>query len=256
MFNTIKLFYGENQSQFGVLRLPESEKPSAVIVIIHGGFWQAKFNLEENNPIAEDLTQKGYATWNIEYRRLGEIGGGWTGTFNDVINAINHLTNIKETYHLDLSNVIIIGHSAGGHLALWLAARTVHKSLDYMFNELVVPIQKVISLAGVTDLKKMWQIHEAKGLKSPVSELMGGTPNEVPERYNIASPIELLPINVKQILVHGEEDKHVPPELSENYYLKVIEQNKHVNLVTLPDTEHFKIIEPTSRAWESVIDTL
>ncbi|GEN46609.1 alpha/beta hydrolase family protein [Alkalibacillus haloalkaliphilus] len=256
MAKKIKLFYGENQSQFGVLRLPESEKPTAIIVLIHGGFWQAKYNLEENNPIAEDLTRRGYVTWNIEYRRLGEKGGGWTGTFNDVIDAVNHLTNIKETYHLDLSNVTIIGHSAGGHLALWLAARTVHKSLDYTFNELAVPIQKAISLAGVTDLKKMWESHEAKGIESPVCKLMGGTPSKVPERYNIASPIELLPTDVDQVLVHGEVDQHVPSELSENYYSKAIEHNQNVNLIILPDIEHFKIIEPTSKAWGTVIDTL
>ncbi|PKR78756.1 alpha/beta hydrolase [Halalkalibacillus sediminis] len=250
MSNKIKIFYGENHSQFGVLRVPQSKSPSPVIVTIHGGFWQEK----ENNPIAEDLTRKGYATWNIEYRRLGERGGGWPGTFDDVIDAVNHLTNIKETHRLDLTNVIIIGHSAGGHLALWLASRALHRNTDNIFKDLEVPIRKVISLAGVTDLKKMLEIHDEKGIKSPVTELMGGTPREVPERYKLASPIELLPMDVEQVLVHGELDQHVSVELSKDYYNKAIEQQDHVKLVVLPEIEHFKIIDPSSTAWNSVID--
>ncbi|KKI91181.1 esterase [Bacillus sp. SA1-12] len=256
MCNKFCISYGEHPSQFGELRMPKSSIPCPVVVLIHGGFWQSKYNLEENNPIAEDLTRRGYATWNIEYRRVGEEGGGWTGTFNDVIDALNHLYQLKETYPLDLSNVIVIGHSAGGHLALWLASRTVQVESDGIFNKLVVPMQKVISLAGVTDLIKMWEIHEEKGIKSLVSALMGGSPNEVDERYKLTSPIELLPMMIEQILVHGELDRHVPVELSKDYYFKAVGQNNKIKLVILPGIEHFKIIDPTSTAWNSVVDTL
>ncbi|XBO87238.1 alpha/beta hydrolase [Bacillus licheniformis] len=153
MSNKVKISYGQHHSQYGVLRVPERKEPCPVVVMIHGGFWQSRYDLEENNPIAEDLTSRGYATWNIEYRRVGEDGGGWKGTFNDVIYAINHLSQLKESYHLDLSSAIVIGHSAGAHLALWLASRTEAES-DQTFHKLLVPIKKVISLAGVTDLKK------------------------------------------------------------------------------------------------------
>ncbi len=256
MSHKVKISYGEHHSQFGVLRVPDNKEHSPVVVMIHGGFWQSKYNLEENNPIAEDLTPRGYATWNIEYRRVGEEGGGWTGTFNDVIDSINYLVNLKQTYRLDLSRVIVIGHSAGGHLALWLASRTLKEVSDGLFNELVVPIQKVVSLAGVTDLKKMWEIHEQKGMKSPVSDFIGGTPNELPERYKLASPMELLPnMKVEQVLVHGELDRHVPVVLSKEYYTKTLEQKKRVRLFVLSDIEHFKIIDPTSIAWETIIDT-
>ncbi|MEX3914398.1 alpha/beta hydrolase family protein [Bacillus paralicheniformis] len=256
MSNKVNISYGVHHSQYGVLRVPKGKEPHPVIVTIHGGFWQSRFNLKENNPIAMDLTNRGYATWNIEYRRVGEEGGGWTGTFNDVIDAINHLTHLKEPYSLDLSAVIIIGHSAGGQLALWLASRNVQVKSDQTFNELIVPIKKVISLAGVTDLKKMWEFHKEKGVRSHVSALIGGAPQEVAERYKMVSPIELLPIKIDQVLVHGMLDRHVPVEISKDYYLKATEQGCNVSLVVLSDVEHFKIIDPTSTAWDSVIESI
>ena len=254
MEKVFKVYYGEHPSQFGVLRLPENPEPHPVIVLIHGGFWQAKYNLDENNPIADDLTKRGFATWNIEYRRVGEERGLWTETFNDVIDAINYLSNIKESYLLDLSNVTVIGHSAGGHLALWLGSKNEVRNNDGIFNELFVSIRKVISLAGVTDLMKMWEIHEQKGMKSHVANLLGGPPAEFYERYKLTSPVELLPIKIKQVLLHGELDSHVPVELSKEYFLKAVEKDCDIELFILRDIEHFKIIEPNSSAWTSVIN--
>ncbi|MBM7602443.1 acetyl esterase/lipase [Metabacillus crassostreae] len=256
MSRTIKISYGEHSSQFGVLRIPDSKEPLPIIVMIHGGFWQSKYNLEENNPIAEDLTSRGYVTWNIEYRRVGEEGGGWTGTFNDVIDSINYLSHLKEVYNLDLTKVYLIGHSAGGHLALWVASRMDQIKDAQSFNKLIVPVKKVVSLAGVTDLNKMWKFHEEKGIKSLVASLMGGPPNEFDERYKAASPIELIPIRIDHVLVHGELDQHVPVELSKDYYLKAIEKGSNVKLLILPNVEHFKIIDPTSTAWESIISII
>lgn len=247
--------YGDHPSQFGVLRMPDLPGPSPVVVTIHGGFWQSKYGLEENTPLDEDLTRRGYATWNIEYRRVGEDGGGWSGTLRDVIDAVNHLIQLQERFQLDLSRVVILGHSAGGHLALWLASR-YNKKTDGIGNTLLIPIRSVISLAGVLDLKKMWEIHEERGMSSPVASFIGGSPQEVPERYRLASPIELLPLNVEQILIHGELDRHVPVDLSIEYHCKAIEQGDKVRLVVLPEVEHFMVIDPSSSAWESVIDSL
>lgn len=251
-----RISYGSHPSQFGVLRIPKESGKFPVIVIIHGGFWQSKYNLEENNPMVEDLTRRGFATWNIEYRRVGENGGGWPGTFNDVIDAINHLAHLHEYNQLDTSQVTIIGHSAGGHLALWLASRNQRNDKYAIFKRLLIPIKKVISLAGVTDLKKMRDIHEEQGIDSPVTSFMGGAPTEVIERYDMSSPIELLPLGLNQVLIHGELDRHVPVELSKDYYHKAMEKGDRVQLITLPEIEHFKLIDPESEAWESIVNSL
>src|SRR5690625_2006803 len=252
----IQIQYGNAPSQFGVLRVPGGDSRFPVVVTIHGGFWQSKYNLEENNPIVEDITQRGFATWNIEYRRVGEQGGGWPGTFSDVIQAINYIQVLQHNYPLDTSNLIILGHSAGGHLALWVASRSIDSKQDDPFKRLEIPIKKVVSLAGVTNLKEMWKIHQEEELLSPVSSFMGGTPDEVTHRYHLASPTNLLPLNVDQVLIHGGLDRHVPVSLSKNYYELALEKGENIRLFILPEVEHFKIINPTSEAWKTVIEVL
>lgn len=248
--------YGNHPSQFGELRMPDDLGPSPVIVVIHGGFWQAKYDLYENDPICDDLTARGFATWNIEYRRVGEEGGGWPGTCHDVMAAVNHLSVIEQSYSIDLANVIIIGHSAGGHLGLWLASRTKGVQKEEPFTELVIPIQKVISLAGVTDLKQMWDTHNKMGIRSPVAGFMGGSPTEVAKRYEMSSPIELLPKNIEQVLIHGALDRHVPVQQSKDYFHKLKKAGGNVRLTVLEDVEHFKIIDPESTAWQSVVHSI
>lgn len=256
MTEQFRIPYGDHSSQFGVLRMPTLSGLSPVVITIHGGFWQSKYGLEENTPLDEDLTRRGYATWNIEYRRMGEVGGGWTGTFDDIINAVNHLNQLKERFQIDLSRVIVLGHSAGGHLALWLASQINKDQMNGIENALLIPIRSVISLAGVTDLRQMWKIHEDKGMISPVTSFIGGSPQEVSERYSLASPIELLPLNIEQILIHGELDRHVPVDLSVEYHRRALELGDKVSLVVLPDVEHFMVIDPSSSAWQSVINSL
>ncbi|MFJ5759310.1 alpha/beta hydrolase family protein [Neobacillus sp. NPDC093182] len=244
---TIKIAYGEHPSQFGVMRRPEAPGRCPVVVSIHGGFWQSKYGLEENEPLAEDLAQRGFATWNIEYRRIGEEGGAWPGTFHDVISAVNHLNQLKDTYQLDLSKVVVIGHSAGGHLALLLGSL-----LNQADSPLFIPIKGIISLAGVTDLHKMLQIHTERGIASPVTMFLGDSMEELP----IASPIELLPLNVEQVLIHGELDRHVPVTLSVEYHRRAMEMGDSVLLLTLPEAEHFMVVDPSSSAWKAVTESL
>jgi acetyl esterase/lipase len=244
---TIKIAYGKHASQFGVLQRPEGPGNCPVVVSIHGGFWQSKYSLEENTPLAEDLARRGYATWNIEYRRIGEEGGAWPGTFHDVVSAVNHLNQLKDTYQLDLSKVVVIGHSAGGHLALLLGS-----FLNVKESPLVVPIKGIISLAGVTDLDKMLQIHTERGIASPVTAFLGDSMEELP----IASPIELLPLNVDQVLIHGELDRHVPVTLSVEYHRRARELGDSIRLITLPEAERFMVVDPTSSAWKAVTDSV
>lgn len=248
--------YGDHPSQYGVLRMPAIAEPSPVVITIHGGFWQSKYDLEENTPLAEDLTKRGYATWNIEYRRVGEEGGGWPGTLGDIIDAVNHLGQLVDRFQLDLSRVIVLGHSAGGQLALWVAAQNKNRQMSKMEQSLLISIRGVISLAGVLDLRKMVETHERKGMMSPLTSFIGGSPQEVSERYHLASPIELLPLGIPQVLLHGEVDRHVPVGLSVEYSRRAIELGDEVSLVVLPEVEHFMVIDPSSDAWKEVISSL
>jgi len=141
-------------------------------------------------------------------------------------------------------------------LALWIASRSNASKQGELFKRLEIPIKKVVSLAGVTNLKEMWKIHQEEELFSPVSSFMGGTPDEVINRYNLASPTNLLPLNVEQVLIHGGLDRHVPASLSKDYYDLALEKGDNIRLFILPDVEHFKIINPTSDAWKTVIDVL
>ncbi len=204
----LRLAYGRGKFQFGELYLPGEAGPYPVAILIHGGYWRAHYALDLMNGLGEDLAARGIAAWNIEYRRAGNPGGGWPGTFLDVARAADYLREIAASYELDRSRVVPIGHSAGGHLALWLAARSripARSSISPRGQPL--PLAGAISLAGVLDLQLAYQLHLSN---DAVVELLGATPDKVPERYAAASPAALLPLGVSQVLIHGTADEHVP----------------------------------------------
>ena len=194
-------------------------------------------------PIAEDLASRGYAAWNLEYRRLGSTGGGWPGTFDDVIAGIEHLTRIVAGgTELDLARVAVVGHSAGGHLALWSAARGGS-----------VRIKAVVALAPVADLLRA----EELGLGGrAVNELLGGTPAEHPERYQAASPRHMLPLGVPQLVIHGTVDSAVPIEIARSYVRAAQASGDRAELLELDDTGHMEFLEPGSAAHAALCDAL
>jgi acetyl esterase/lipase len=254
-----RVFYGDNENQFGDLRIPQGNGPHPVAIVIHGGFWRARVGLDNMNRVALDLTNRGIATWNIEYRRVGQEGGGWPGTFIDVAKAADYLYTLAESYPLDLNRVITIGHSAGGHLALWLAARhrlpatSVLKTTDSPLS-----VHGAVSLAGVGDLALMQEVHHIredrqKLVDNPVFDLLCGDPDTVPERYAEASPIQLLPIGVKQLLVHGPLDIHVPIGISLSYRNAAELSGDDIKMIEIPTAEHFKLIDPDSEAWPVIV---
>lgn len=256
-----KLFYGNDENQFGELRIPEGDGLHPVAVVIHGGFWREPFKLDQMATVAEALTAKGIATWNIEYRRVSERGKAWPHTLTDVARACDHLYTLKDEYGLDLSNVITIGHSAGGHLATWLAARhKIGSESPLHTSDRPLPIGGVISLAGVTDLEMMHDVHEYRDEtlsiepNNPTADLIGGSPKEYPERYRDASPIELLPLDVHQVLIHGALDIHVPIGISSQYHREAQESGDFVKLVELPQAEHFMLTNTTTLAWKMVME--
>jgi len=258
----IRLAYGPGAFQFGDLRLPTGPGPHPTVLLIHGGYWRSRYGLKLMTRLAKDLAVRGYGAWNIEYRRVGNPGGGWPGTFQDVARATDYLREIAPRYALDLRRVVPIGHSAGGHLALWLAGRPRIPAGDPIAGSSIkesnagpdplVPAA-AISLAGVVDLELAWQLHLSM---DAVVELLGGTPDEVPERYAATSPAALLPLGVPQVLFHGTADIHVPVEVSQAYAQAALAANDPVTYIELPGVDHFDVINPHSEAWERIVEVL
>lgn len=230
--------YGKERLQFGDLRVPDATASVPAAIVIHGGFWRNRYDLDYMVPVCDALAAEGIATWNIEYRRLGDPGGGWPGTFEDVSAAADHLASLVSEFPLDLKRVITIGHSAGGHLALWLAAEK---------NGLA----GVVSLAGVADLQRAWELKLSNGV---VAEFLGGAPDEIPDRYTASSPIERLPLGIPQKLFHGTADTSVPFEISERYAHAARSCGDDAELITLEGSGHFELVDPTKREFERVLD--
>jgi acetyl esterase/lipase len=234
--------YGPEPSQFGILSIPGSPGPHKVVVLLHGGFWHLPWGLDLMEDLAEDLVSRGMAAWNLEYRRLGEPGAGWTGTFDDVLTGFDALAVLPEADELDLTSVSVAGHSAGGHLALWLAAERGPSA------EAPVTLTKVLGLAAVPDLRTAWE-HEVGA--EAVEALTGGPPHLVPDRYDRASPIDRLPLGARQLLVHGERDRVVPAELSRLYVAEAKRRGDDAEVLVQSKTGHMDVVNPRSVAWKS-----
>lgn len=241
-----RVAYGTAPSQFGDLRLPGGPGPHPVAIVVHGGFWANAYDLELMMPICEGLARDGIATWNIEYRRLGEPGGGWPGTFQDVAGGSDHLRTLARKHGLDLRRVVTLGHSAGGQLALWAAGRRWIREGE-LHRRSPLRVQGAVSLAGVVDLRRAWDL----GFEN-VGQLMGGTPEEVPTRYGMGSPAELLPLGVRQVLLTGKDDRVIPASLNEAYRQEALARGDDVQLVPLRGVDHAALIEPRSAAWPAV----
>jgi acetyl esterase/lipase len=251
--------YGVCRAQFGELFRPPGSAPAPVAVVIHGGFWRARFGRKLMRALCEDLAQRGWAAWNLEYRRLGD-GGGWPNTFEDVAAGIDHLREIApagaghpvngEPGSLDLSRVVAIGHSAGGHLAVWAATRPdLPDSAPGASPR--VRVTAAVAQAGVVDLRLAWQWRLSEGV---VRELLGGPPEERDERYGVASPADHPPVGVPLLLVHGSEDDRVPPAMSRRFADAAREQGGACELVMFDGEDHFGHLDPANPMWRTVID--
>jgi acetyl esterase/lipase len=250
----MRLQYGQNPQHFAELRLPDGRGPFPFLFVIHGGFWQSAYNLSHISHLCAALTRKGVITCNLEYRRLGDSGGGWPGTFQDVSLATNHILGmISSDRRVDAARTAVLGHSAGGHLALWLVSRHRIPKASPLHSGQKYRLGSAVSLAGVCDLRRAFQQRLGNGV---VAKLIGGTPNQYPERYDAGSPIELLPTETRQVLVHGTADDIVPVSQSENFVERAEQLGEHPNLVKLDGVGHFELIDPESDAWSTVVEAV
>jgi acetyl esterase/lipase len=236
----LRLRYGDQPSQLVDLYRPPGEGPFPVVILVHGGYYRAAYDLGHMSHLAWALRERGLACWNLEYRRLGEAGGGWPNTFLDVAAGADALRVAAARHGLDPGRVLAVGFSAGGHLALWLAARQRIPAGDPLHSPAPLVLRGAVSLAGVLDLRRGSEL----GLSGRViDQLLGGTPGVVPHRLATASPYELLPLGRPQLLVHGQRDEAVPIELSRRYAERARAYGDPVELVELPETGHFELID-------------
>lgn len=246
---TQRIEYGDDPNQFGDLWLPDGAGPFPVVVVVHGGYWRSRYGLTYFGHCCADLTQHGVAAWNIEYRRVGHSGGGWPGTFQDVGRAADHLREVAQQTGIDLARVVALGHSAGGHLALWLAARHRLAADSPVASIDPLAIGATVALAGVSDLRMSWELGSSNWA---AGELLGATPAEHPERYDQGSPYELLPLGIRQFLVHGRADPDVPFAMSERYVAQCLATGDEAQLVDLGDSGHFEPVDPRTAQWAQV----
>ena len=238
-----RINYGDAPQQFGELRLPNGDGPFPVMIVIHGGCWQNEFDYEYMTHLSAWLAGRGSATWTIEYRRLGDEGSGWPGTFLDVANAADMLRQIAAKSPIDANRVYASGHSAGGQLALWLASRARLEETSKLFIKDPLPIRGVLGLAAITDLAQ-YRIGPPKSCHASVEPLLGGPPEKVRERYAQTSPIEHLPLAVPQVFIQGGKDPIVSADSVRSYAEAAKNAGDDAFILSLPSLGHFETAAP------------
>lgn len=221
-----RIAYGAEPLQFGDLRVPAGDGPFPLALVLHGGYWQATYNLIHTGHMCEALRDAGIASWNVEYRCTGVPGGEWPAAADDLDRALAHLDGLPFAHD---GRTVLVGHSAGGQLALWAAKRSGLPA---------------VALAPVSDLR---DAVERRGPTSPPARFMA------PEHFETGSPLELLPLGARQIVIHGEADDDVPYSMSERY---VAAAGEEAELVTLPGTGHFEPIDPQAPAFQHTLDAI
>lgn len=253
----IRITYGSDPLQFGELREPKGATRAPVAIVIHGGCWVSQLGtmdaraiaLDNMRPLAAALTDAGIATWNIEYRRVGNTGGGWPGTYQDVAAAADKLREMAKYHALDLTRVISIGHSAGGHLALWLAGRRNIPAASELYVKDPLRLTAAVNLDGPGDLDAMIKGQEQICRRRVIDELMGGSPADHAERYRAGSPIQMLPFESRIATFTGRAfgDQNVA------FVAAAKKAGTVVDETIIPTAGHFVFIDPQSTVWPQIL---
>jgi acetyl esterase/lipase len=261
----LRLPYGALPLQFGDLWLPNHQHPLPgrkypLLVFFHGGWWRSQYDLDYASFLCEAMKALGIAVWSVEYRRVGDIGGGWPGTMQDAAAGMDHVARLATIYPLDTTRVVAAGHSAGGQLAFWLAARHhIPHNSPLAESQPNLALKGVVALAGAVDLRLTIDLSGIFSFSSgspSVRALMGGSPQDVPDRYAAADPGMLLPLGIPQILVQGTDDGQIPPTLPTRWADEARRQGDRVELKIIPGADHFDVVDPESHAWSASRDAL
>ena len=256
----VRSAYGRSPQQFGELRLPAGRGPSPVAVVMHGGCWLSLYaDFHNADALADALRDEGIATWNVEYRCVDQDGGGWPGTFLDAGLVVDHLRALASDHDLDLERVITIGHSAGGHLALWTAARHRLPGESPLRIADPLPLRGTVVLGGPGDLKAFSPHADAECREGVVIELLGGpgvSTERMEERFRCGSPVEMLPLGVRQVMISAEHDWVVPPELGAAYAKAARDAGDDIEHQVIPEAGHHEFMVPGSVTWPVTLRAL
>lgn len=246
-----KIRYGDHDSTFGHLYLPTAApgRCAPVVVLVHGGYWSAEYSLIVYSAVAADLARRGAVVWNVEYRRVEEEGGGWPGTGRDVVAAISALDGpvaeqlAMDGHACDRRHVAVVGHSAGGQLAVWAVAQLKARTRDFRIST-VVPQSAVLDFTvGAAD-------------RPSVQRLLGATYREAPERYAAASPARQDPFDALVAAIHTVDDESVPIEMSRHYVADAADRGQRATLYEIPDGGHNAFLDRTSAAYRQTLRVL
>lgn len=248
---TAVVSYGDDPLQFGELRLPDGDGPFPVVVVIHGGCWTAGFaTLKHTAAAATALTTQGVATWNIEYRQVGDAGSGWPGTFTDWGKGTDYLRTLAESYPLDLRNVVVTGHSAGAHAALFVASRPALPADSEIRGRDPLPVSAAVAIDGPGNLADFIGLDADICGKPVIEPLMGGSPEDVGDRYMQGSPSNNLPLGTRIALVSASPV--LPPAMAEAFRVRASEAGDTVDVHVIGDSGHFEPVAPGTPQWRRV----
>ena len=250
-----RIRYGPDPAQVIDLYLPKGSGPHPVVILIHGGCYLAEYEgLPQTSGIATDLARRGYAVWNVEYRKLGETGAGYPGTFLDVATAVDRIPAEAARYHLNPRRVVALGHSAGGHLALWAAARGRLPKSSVLWRARPLRISSAISLGGIGDLEGQGHIFAGACGLEPIPRIIGAATRRDP--YVDTSPAELLPTGARTIMISGDLDHVMPPPTGRAYVERVKVAGDFGEAMAISNASHFDVVMPTTAAWNVVADVV